>query len=81
MRRVNGSGQWCQGQWRGVEKGRREAVGKVSEPSLGREEDGGKLLEMEIVQAEPEEREKESVLMEGSGRLLSPQRTWRKMDR
>lgn len=30
---------------------------------------------MEIVQAEPEEMERESVLMEGSVLLLSPQRT------
>lgn len=43
VKRVNVSGQWCQGPWRKVEKGLQEAVGKVSEPSLGIEEDGGKL--------------------------------------
>lgn len=43
VKRVNVSGQWCQGPWREVEKGLRGVVGKVSEPSLGREEDGGKL--------------------------------------
>lgn len=42
-RLVNGSGQRCQGQQMLVEKGHWEAVGKGSEPSLGKEEDAEKL--------------------------------------
>lgn len=41
-RLVNGSGQWCQRQLRGVEKGQWAAVEMGSAPSLGRQKDGRK---------------------------------------